>query len=283
MTSHVVIGIDGSPASEEALRWGLAFATHHHARVTLLQVADDSFLSDRAVFRSESQAVSDRLLTKELDFAREYGFTGEIDGLAVVGHPVEEFERASKDADLVVLGDHTGSKLAGAFFGSRSVKIAAVSHAPVAVIPYTDTPPTKGVVVGVDGSESAQHAIHYAAEEASRLGVDLTAVYAWMPPLTPGLEQLWSEELLEAQRSSAEEALAIATSGLAGRYPDVEVHRVIVQAPPIGALLTEAAGATLLVVGSRGRGSFSRLLLGSVTQGVLSDLPCPVVVTKAHV
>lgn len=281
MSSHVVIGIDGSQASESALRWGLSYATHHHARVTLLQVADDSFLSDRAVFRSESQAVSDRLLNADIEMAKSLGFTGDIDGIAVVGHPIEEFERISRDADLIVVGDHTGSKISGAFFGSRSVKIAAVSSAPVVVVPQSYSEQKPGVVVGVDGSDAAQAAIRYAAEEASRLHVDLTAVYAWMPPLTPGLEQLWSEELLAAQQSTAEEALAIATAGLAERFPDVEVHRRVVQAPPIGALTAEASGATLLVVGSRGRGNFARLLLGSVSQGVLSNLPCPVVVTKA--
>lgn len=280
MSQHVVIGIDGSRASSTALHWGLDYATHHKARVTLLQVADDSFLSDRAVFRSESQAVSDQLLKHDITEAREYGFTGEIDGVAIVGHPVQEFERVSQEADLIVLGDHTGSKLAGAFFGSRSVKIAAVSACPVAIIPLEYSTPTKGVVVGVDGSDAAQQAIAYAAEEASRLGTELTAVYAWMPPLTPGLEQLWSEELVAAQQSAAEEALAIGTAGLAGRYPDLTIRREIVQAPPIGALIGEAQHATLLVVGSRGRGSFSRLLLGSVSQGVVNDLPCPVVVTK---
>lgn len=280
MSQHVVIGIDGSRASSTALHWGLDYATHHKARVTLLQVADDSFLSDRAVFRSESQAVSDQLLKHDIEEAREYGFTGEIDGVAIVGHPVQEFERVSREADLVVLGDHTGTKLAGAFFGSRSVKIAAVSACPVAIIPLEYSVPTKGVVVGVDGSDAAQQAIAYAAEEASRLGTELTAVYAWMPPLTPGLEQLWSEELVAAQQSAAEEALAIGTAGLAGRYPDLTIRREIVQAPPIGALIGEAQHATLLVVGSRGRGSFSRLLLGSVSQGVVNDLPCPVVVTK---
>lgn len=280
MSQHVVIGIDGSRASSTALHWGLDYATHHKARVTLLQVADDSFLSDRAVFRSESQAVSDQLLKHDIAEAREYGFTGEIDGVAIVGHPVQEFERVSQEADLIVLGDHTGSKLAGAFFGSRSVKIAAVSACPVAIIPLEYSAPTKGVVVGVDGSDAAQQAIAYAAEEASRLGTELTAVYAWMPPLTPGLEQLWSEELVAAQQSAAEEALAIGTAGLATRYPDLTIRREIVQAPPIGALISEAQRATLLVVGSRGRGSFSRLLLGSVSQGVVNDLPCPVVVTK---
>lgn len=280
MTKPVVIGVDGSDASAAALSWGLDWAAHHQADVILLQIADDSFLSDRAVFRSESERVSMTLLEWGMNIAREHGFSGSIEGIAKVGHPVEQFEQFSANASLIVLGDHTGSKLTTAFFGSRSVKIAAVSQCPVAVIPVRGSIATTGVVVGVDGSEQSEHAVRIAADEASRLGLDLTAVYAWMPPLTPGLEQVWSQELLDVQHKVAEESLAIATAGLADRYPDVVVHRKVVQAPPVAALESEAQNAALLVVGSRGRGGMARLLLGSVAQGVLNTPPTAVIVTR---
>src|SRR5690606_2904686 len=147
--------------------------------------------------------------------------------------------------------------------------------------PESDNTPTRGVVVGIDGSEAAKAAIEYAAQEASRRGVSLTAVYAWMPPLTPGLEYLWSEELVETQRSAAEEAIAIGTAGLADRYPDLEVERKIVQSPPVAALLLAAEDADTIVVGSRGRGGIQRLLLGSVSHGVLQALPRTTIVTRS--
>lgn len=281
MAETIIIGVDGSEQSRAALRWGLARAGERRADVTLLHVADDSFLSESVAFLSEAQSASEQMLETEREYARSLGYAGEITGVAVVGHPIAEVEEASKHASLVVLGDHEGSRFAGSFFGTRSVKIAAVSHAPVAVIPNTETEPTKGVVVGVDGSEASKRAIAFAAAEASRMGVELNAVYAWMPPLTPGLEYLWSEELVESQRAAAEEAIAIGVAGLAEDFPDLEVRRVIVQSPPIAALVSEGEGAQLLVVGSRGRGGISRLLLGSVSHGVLGNLPCPVVVTRA--
>ena len=280
MAQRVLIGVDGSAASAAALSWGLDYAKHHKADVTLLQVADDSFLSDRSAFASESQAVSDRILKWGIDLARTSGFDGNIEGLAIVGHPVAEFEKLAKDADLVVLGDHTGSKVGGAFFGSRSVKIAAVSAAPVIVVPEHIISHPRYVLVGIDGSRGSENALHFAAEEASRRALPLRTVYAWMPPITPGLEQLWSEELLSAQHDAAEEALAIATAGLAERYPDVKIEREVVQAPPIGALLAAGKDAALMVVGSRGRGGLTRFLLGSVSQGVLSEPPCAVAVTR---
>lgn len=137
------------------------------------------------------------------------------------------------------------------------------------------------MVVGVDGSDASRKAIAFAAAQASIREVPLVAVYAWMPPLTPGLEYLWSEELVESQRSVAEEAIAIGIAGLAERYPDLDVRREIVQSAPVAALVQAAEEAEMLVVGSRGRGGISRLLLGSVSHGVLQALPCPTVVTRA--
>ena len=281
MSEKYIIGVDGSEHSKKALAWGLARATERRAQVELLHVADDSFLSESVAFLSEAQKASEQMLAVESDYAKTIGYVGEITGTAVVGHPIAEVEEASKRADLLVFGAHTGNRFAGSLFGTRTVKIAAVAHCPVAVIPAEyDVRPNAGVVVGVDGSEASQKAIAYAAEEASFRGVPLIAVYAWMPPLTPGLEYLWSEELVESQRTAAEEAIAIGVAGLAERYPDLEVRREIVQAPPVQALIQMSEGASLVVVGSRGRGGLSRLLLGSVSHGLLQALPCPVIVTR---
>lgn len=281
MAEKYIIGVDGSEQSRVALDWGLARAAQSGASVELLHVADDSFLSESVAFLSEAQEASERMLEAEREYARAAGFTGTITGTAVVGHPIAEVEEASKHADLVILGAHTGSKFAGSFFGTRAVKIAAVAHCPVAVVPFSvEGTPKPGVVVGIDGSDAAKKAIAFAAEEADSRGVPLIAVYAWMPPLTPGLEYLWSEELVESQRAAAEEAISIGTAGLAGRYPDLKIERKIVQSPPVAALLQAAEDADTIVVGSRGRGGIQRLLLGSVSHGVLQSLPRTTIVTR---
>lgn len=283
MAENYLIGIDGSEHSSVALKWGLARAARRGASVTLIHVADDSFLSESVAFLSEAQRASEQMLAQQIEYAKnELGFTGEITGTALVGHPISELEEASKRADLLVLGAHTGGKHAGSVFGTRAVKVAAVAHCPVAVIPAEFVVSEAGIVVGVDGSEASQLAIAWAAEEASTRGVPLIATYAWMPPLTPGLEYLWSEELVNAQQAAAEEAIAIATAGLAERYPDIEIRREIVQAPPVTAILQTGEQAEMIVLGNRGRGGFSRLLLGSVSHGVLQALPCPTIVTRVE-
>lgn len=282
MSEKYLIGVDGTEHGSVALKWGLAHATERGASVELIHIADDSFLSESVAFLSEAQTAAEQMLAQLIDRARtELGFAGNISGRAIVGHPIRELEEASKDADLIVLGAHTGGKFAGSVFGTRSVKVAAVAHCPVAVIPAEAAAGGEGIVVGVDGSEASKQAIAFAAEEASFRGTPLIAVYAWMPPLTPGLEYLWSEELVEGQQAAAQEAIAIGVAGLAERYPDLEIRREIVQAPPVAALLQVAETAEMIVVGSRGRGGISRLLLGSVSHGVLTALPCPTVVTRA--
>jgi nucleotide-binding universal stress UspA family protein len=74
--------------------------------------------------------------------------------------------------------------------------------------------------------------------------------------------------------------LAEALAGWAEKYPDVEVHKQVVRGHPVEVILEESAGAELLVLGSRGRGGFAGLLLGSVSQGVLHRTPCPVAVVR---
>jgi nucleotide-binding universal stress UspA family protein len=282
MAEKYIIGVDGSEQSRVALDWGLRRAAQTGAHVELLHVADDSFLSESVAFLSEAQQASEQMLEAEREYAIAAGFTGVITGTAVVGHPIAAVEEASQHADLVVLGAHAGSRLAGSFFGTRAVKIAAVAHCPVAVVPFeVEGIPRPGVVVGIDGSDAAKKALAFAAEEASARAVPLIAVYAWMPPLTPGLEYLWSEELVDTQRTAAEEAIAIGTAGFAERYPDLVIERKIVQAPPVAALLQAAEAADTIIVGSRGRGGLSRLLLGSVSHGVIQALPRTTIITRA--
>jgi nucleotide-binding universal stress UspA family protein len=282
MAEKIIVGVDGSEQSRTALNWALDRASARNGEIELLHVADDSFLSESVAFLSEAQRASEQMLEAECAYAASRGFTGVVTGTAIVGHPIAEVEEASKHGDLVVLGAHEGSRLAGSFFGTRAVKIAATAFCPVAVIPFIQKPEARGVVVGIDGSEASQKAIAFAAEEASIRGVTLHAVYAWMPPLTPGLEYLWSDELADAQRNAADEAIAIGIAGLATRYPDLVIQRHTIQAPPVAALLNVAENAELLVVGSRGRGGITRLLLGSVSHGVLQKLPCPTIVTRAE-
>ncbi|HLI53683.1 MAG TPA: universal stress protein [Acidimicrobiales bacterium] len=136
------------------------------------------------------------------------------------------------------------------------------------------------VVVGVDGSESSSAALRWAADEARLRGATLKVVEAWHIPsvgygayvaIPEGFED-WAKEAA----ASLEEQLA----EVLGDEPGVTVVREVVEGPAAKVILDAAEGAELLVVGSRGRGGFSGLLLGSVSAHVAHHAPCPVTIVR---
>jgi nucleotide-binding universal stress UspA family protein len=135
------------------------------------------------------------------------------------------------------------------------------------------------IVVGVDGSEHADAALGWALDEARLRGATLRLVHAWqyLPVVAEPMAAIPSTpagELEAAGRQTALEAL----ERVAGTDPGVAVETVVVEGAAGAALLDASEGATLLVVGSRGRGGFTGLLLGSVSQQVTHNATCPVVV-----
>ena len=135
------------------------------------------------------------------------------------------------------------------------------------------------IVVGVDGSDTSRAALRWAIKEAVHHGSSVDAVHAWHYSYTGGGYTVDAGMIDPIMYHQAGEGLLNAVvdaedeTGLA-----TPVHRVLVNDSPAFALLQAAKGADLIVVGSRGRGGFAGLLLGSVSQQVVHHAPCPVVV-----
>jgi nucleotide-binding universal stress UspA family protein len=139
------------------------------------------------------------------------------------------------------------------------------------------------IVVGVDGSEGAHVALEQAATEAELRGARLRIVAAWeVPPavygggLGPGLDQ----ETFDGFREHAETIARDAVAEIGRTHPSVTCDGAAVEGQPAAVLLQEAEGASLLVVGNRGRGGFGSLLLGSISHQVVHHAPCPVLVVR---
>jgi nucleotide-binding universal stress UspA family protein len=138
------------------------------------------------------------------------------------------------------------------------------------------------VVVGVDGSEASQPAIGYAFAFASSTGKRLTAVHTWWwePLEGVSLGEPWVGDW--TQIASQEETLVSELlAGWSQTYPDVQVRQHVVRGDPVVELLDHSDGASLLVVGSRGRGGFIGLVLGSVSRRILKRATCPVAVVRS--
>ena len=147
----------------------------------------------------------------------------------------------------------------------------------------SDGPPTpKGrVVVGVDDSPGGRAALGFAAAEAARRGAELHVICAWSMPgghlghgAVPGpLHDAVCEEAQSVLDRLADEVL--------GKEPAVPCVLAVGQPPPARALIEASREADVVVVGSRGRGGFAGLLLGSVSAQVVHHAHCPVVVVRA--
>lgn len=137
------------------------------------------------------------------------------------------------------------------------------------------------IVVGVDGSPGSRAALRWAHEEAQLRRVALEVVSAWQFPMMTSLPAFGAMPPPEDLSGEAEAALrqALVEEGVSSS-DDVAVTSVVTEGAAAAALLDAAADADLLVVGSRGHGGFTGLLLGSVSQQCASHAACPVVVVR---
>jgi len=137
-----------------------------------------------------------------------------------------------------------------------------------------------GIIVGVDGSEHSQLALDWAVQEASLRHAPLTVI-----SVLPAMTSYWGavpyvDTGLDIEQVQHEVQMLTdkAVGRLAGPPPTVTVQ--VTCGSPATELIGAAHDAGLLVVGSRGSGGFTRLMLGSVSSQVAHHAPCPVVVVR---
>jgi nucleotide-binding universal stress UspA family protein len=141
----------------------------------------------------------------------------------------------------------------------------------------------RAVVVGVDGSVSAQGALNWAAAEAASGHRPLRIVHAFSWPMIGNpLDLTYVGDLNLGLQSAAEGILAEAEAHARQAAPHIKVTANLFIGPAAPTLLSEAEDADLVVVGSRGVGGFRGLLVGSVSATVAAHAPCPVIVVRPH-
>jgi nucleotide-binding universal stress UspA family protein len=202
--------------------------------------------------------------------------TTEVLSCGAGGLLVEE----SKRARLVVVGSRGLGTVTGLLVGSTAVALAAHGHSPVVVVRGTETPHGP-VVVGVDGSPTSEAALGFAFEAASSRGVVLIAL---MTSQDFTLDSAYNVSRIATNWAQVEEderrLLAQRLAGWQEKYPDVQVHRVVLRDRPARALMRYGAEAQLLVVGSHGHGGFAGMLIGSTSQALVHHAPCPLAIVR---
>lgn len=287
----VVVGVDGSEAATRALRWAARWAADREAPLHVVYaygLVARYFATEAPVPPSvieslleEAQHIVDAAAREATELAPGLA----VSARAVDEPPVPALTHRSRTAALVVLGASGLGGFTGMLAGSTAVAVAAHAHAPVVVVRCgegrTEPPSTGPIVVGLDGSSLSERAVARAFEEARRRSAPLVAVHAWADVEDENL--LRRARLFFTNTPEEEEVRARLDEQLAGwraKYPEVSVERVLVRDRPRRQLLDRSTTAQLVVVGSRGRGGFTGMLLGSTSQALIHHAQCPVMVVR---
>jgi nucleotide-binding universal stress UspA family protein len=279
----IVVGVDGSPTSDLAVDWAVAEASRRNLPLHIIHAFSFGYPKTRTGFghsvdhlRQIAHGVRKDAVARASGANPELAITWDEPAYG----PAPALVNASETAATVVVGARGLSAARGVLVGSVSLQVATHARCPVVVVHDRPTPaPGAPVVVGVDGSPVSTNAISYAYEQASSRGVGLTVVHAWWLENVEGAAAaaIWTVDWARF----AEEEQALVAESLAGwedKYPEVAVRRHSVRGLPVEALVRQSENACLVVVGTRGRGGFAGLLLGSVSQGVIHSSHCPVAI-----
>jgi nucleotide-binding universal stress UspA family protein len=284
----VVVGFDGSEPARLAAFWAAREAASRRRRLLVVNVLrgpmPELAMSPLAVPLPD--AVTDEAVRgyAEKELAEVAAECERVSpGLDVRtsledGYAADALSRVAQGADLLAVGSSGRSGLSRALLGSTTADLVHAHPGPI-VVARGDGAEDGRVVVGVDGSETSVRAVAFAFEYASRRGGDLLAVHAWADLPLEALAPLREQDA--NRRQVEEQAEALIDRSLAPHrqdYPDVRVSRVVAFDGPAHALLDNARAASLIVVGSHGRGAVRRALLGSVGHAVLYHAPCSVAV-----
>ncbi len=283
----VLVCVDGSAASDAAIAWGAREAAMRDLPITLLHAVPPVIVgwpvgqlySEMPDWQKDKAQTVIEQAHKTLLASLGESQPPQTHTKMVYSSVVPALIDASADARMIVVGSEGLGALGRLLLGSATTGLLHHAHCPVAVIhsgedkvPDSNAP----VLVGIDGSPASEAATAMAFDEASRRGVPLIALHVWSDVgVFPLLGMDWREHETEGQ-----EALAERLAGWQEQYPDVHVERLLFCDKPSHWLLEESERAQLVLVGSRGRGGFPGLLLGSVSSAVAQAARVPVIVVR---
>lgn len=280
----ITVGVDGSDASRQAVRWAAREAGHRGARLLLVHAFDTAHLRRSAGpgLRTDNETWIDDIENKlsvesTAIFDQAVADVAEVDGTVAVetrwdgADPAVALRAASREALMVVLG-WTGRGVLGTVLGSVTLALASHAECPVVVVRGRTLQPDEAlpVLVGVDGGPLSNIALAHAFATASHHGDTLLALHVWSDADTPFAVPS------ETMRDTEERVLAERLAGWGERYPDVKVERALERADPRQALVEHSGRARLVVAATRGRGGFAGLLLGSTGLALIQHADSPV-------
>jgi nucleotide-binding universal stress UspA family protein len=284
--SRIVVGVDGSAASDAAVRWAVTESAVWKLPITFVHVVGptpiDSTMAPNGTIPQlrldQARQViehSRQIAAEPTDRRQQPPAHAEIAYARVVSTLIE----ASKGAHMIVVGSRGVDAFNGYRLGSVSAALLRDALCPVAVVHDSDFGDQNAcdaspVLLGVDGTPASEAATALAFDEACRRAVPLVALHAWSDVgVFPILGMDW-----HVYRDQGQELLGERLAGWHERYPDVQVQRRLVCDVPARWLVQESTKAQLVVLGRHGRGGYPGMRLGSVSSAVAHSARVPVIV-----
>lgn len=299
--TEIVVGVDGSPASSHALNWAMRLAARTHQPLsavcsyslpsfTVASLDGGYAALDDASIAAAARQVAENARSRAEDAGLKA--TAQV----IAGDAAGALIEASHNAALVVVGTRGGSGFPERLLGTVSSALPAHAACPTVVVPYRYgtkdhdasatgdelvLPPIKRIVVGVDGSATARAALLLALRQAKLWDAELVVVggvpiasgsglLAWLPATVDRVK------VVDDIRAGVQRVV----DEYAAQVPGIETKVVVLDGTGAELLTEFSKSADLLVLGSRGRGGFAGLLLGSTSQAVLHHSACPVMVVN---
>ncbi|MEU4541533.1 universal stress protein [Streptosporangium sp. NPDC023825] len=282
MTDPIVVGVDGSRSSRQAVTWAAQEATLRKAPLHVVHAAlrwayDVPLVPQPAHWGPAEEAACEELLRQAAEQARSDSPTLKVTTEILDGSAAEAIATAAETAQLIVVGRRGLGGSTGLLLGSVSYDLAARSPCPVVVVNQPPTARDTEIVVGLTGRTGQDCLLEFAFDEAVLRRRPLRAVHAWTHPATraPGDMQ---PLVYDVEEVGDEEARLLAESlgGWRERFPGVTLVEHVVHEHPAKALIDASESAELVIVGAPGRTMF----LTSTVRSLLHHAQAPVAVHR---
>jgi nucleotide-binding universal stress UspA family protein len=274
---RIVVAYDGSPDAQTGLTWAIRSALlTGQPVVAVVATATDDLVPQRSLL------LGDQLDEVRVSAERLFADTLVADGGVELrpGPAVPVLLEAAEGAAVLVAGSRGHGQVAGVLAGSVSQHLARHASCPVVVARPPAHPEAGRIVVGVDGSGGSDAALEWACGRAELTGEDVVVVHGWRDGSATGTTRREVPPQFMDRIAEEERLLAETVAGVRAEHPDVNLEPEAIPVPAWRALADASASASLVAVGSRGRGAFTGMLLGSVSQQVLHHAQCPVAVVR---
>ncbi|MFB9835257.1 universal stress protein [Actinoallomurus acaciae] len=283
----IIVGADGSRHSLRAVDWAAGEAALRRSPLRIVH-AVAPWLYDRNVdprlvaVREWLLAGGQEVVGAAVEAARARAPDLDVEGEMVPAGASRALVERARDASLVVVGSRGVGSVAGLLLGSTALQVVTHTPVPTVVVRHVEPVERREIAVGVDGPPLTDPALAFAFEEAGLRGTRLRAVHVWSDPGAVGLGGMtplvYDADVIVAEHTRRlNDALTVWRE----KFPDVEVVTEVVYGRPVRILSGVSARCDLLVVGTRGRGGFTGLILGSVSHGLLHHAHCPLAVVPS--